>query len=520
MLVDHCANRLKQDGSNVLHGAIREVSLVLSPANPGATIDNLMLEHSDGSVTSMDDEAIMKFYSEIEVSHSDDEKTEEKETEEVAKEEKGRTVADVYNEFTEEQKKVVAFIVGQALEDAGVAEEEEVEHTDNEEQEEETEEVIMHNEEGEEGEEMKHNVFNNNDNERRTLSREDFQTIFADAKRCGSLRDAVLMHMEEGGVLAHAVYNHDDAGNQTTEQTYGIADINYLFPDAKTITSTPDFIAREQDWVKKVINGTHHTPFSRVKSIHANITNEEARARGYLKGNLKTEEVFSLLKRSTDPQTIYKKQKLDRDDIIDITDFDVVAWLKAEMRMMLEEEIARAILIGDGRLNSDDDKISPDHIRPILGDAALYSVPKTVNGGDDLAENFIDECIRARKDYKGSGNPTLFTTEDMLTEMLLIKDTIGHKIYKSEAELATALRVKEIVTVPVMEGLKDANNKDVAGIIVNLRDYNIGADKGGQTSMFDDFDIDYNQYKYLIETRCSGALVKPYSALVFSVNPQ
>ena len=274
-------------------------------------------------------------------------------------------------------------------------------------------------------------------------------------------------------------------------------------------------------WVQKVMNGVHHTPFSRIKSLFADITADEARAKGYIKGKMKKEEVFSLLKRTTTPTTIYKKQKMDRDDVVDITDFDVIAWLKKEMRLMLDEEIARAILIGDGRLSSSDDKINETNIRPILTDEDLYTVKANITvatnaTGSEKAKAFIDEVIRSRKEYKGSGSPTLFTTEDMVTECLLLEDSLGHKLYKSEAELATTLRVKEIVTVEVMEGVQDKNSHDVAGIVVNLADYNVGADKGGAVNMFDDFDIDYNQQKYLIETRCSGALIKPYSAIALA----
>ena len=273
--------------------------------------------------------------------------------------------------------------------------------------------------------------------------------------------------------------------------------------------------------VSKVTGTVHHSPFFRIKLMFADIIEDEAIAKGYIKGKLKKEEVFSLLKRTTTPTTVYKKQKMDRDDVIDITDFDVIAWLKSEMRMMLDEEIARAILIGDGRLSSSDDKINETNIRPIVSDDDLYTIKSKVTvaanaTGADKAKAFIDQVIRSRKEYKGSGNPTLFTTEDMVTECLLLEDKIGHKLYKTEAELATTMRVKEIVTVEVMEGLKDKNSKEVAGIIVNLADYNVGADKGGSVNMFDDFDIDYNQQKYLIETRCSGALVKPYSAITLT----
>ena len=311
---------------------------------------------------------------------------------------------------------------------------------------------------------------------------------------------------------------------------YGIENIDYLFPEAKTLNTPPDFIKREMGWVQKVMSGTHHTPFSRIKSMFADITEDDARAKGYIKGNLKKEEVFSLLKRTTTPTTIYKKQKLDRDDVIDITDFDVVAWLKSEMRMMLDEEIARAILVGDGRLASSDDKINESNIRPIWKDEDLYNIKATINvaasaSTDEKCKAFIRAAIKSRKNYKGSGTPTLFTTEDVLTDILLLEDNNGRIIYDTEEKLRTALRVKEIVTVPVMEGLtrtdSEGNTLNLMGIIVNLTDYNVGADKGGAINMFDDFDIDYNQQKYLIETRCSGALIKPFSAisLEMKVNP-
>ena len=374
---------------------------------------------------------------------------------------------------------------------------------------------------------MKHNAFDNYDNyDEPVLSHSDMEQIFKDGKRLGSLKAAVEENLEDG-VLAHAV--KDRNGNDVT---YGIADIDYLFPDARTINNTPEFITREMGWVKKVINGTHHTPFSRVKSQFANLTADEARAKGYTKGKKKVEEVITLLKRETTPQTIYKKQKLDRDDIIDITDFDVVAWIKGEMRLMLEEEIARAILIGDGRSSVSDEHISEEHVRPVYNDDDLFTVKVPVNiaanaEGKEKAKALLNAAIRSRKQYKGSGNPSFFTTEDWLSEILLLEDEIGHKLYKTEAEVATALRVKEIITVESMEGqqidIKTGTGdttvkKDFIGVMVNLNDYNVGADKGGQTSFFDDFDIDYNQQKYLYETRMSGALVKPYSALSFYVN--
>lgn len=493
------ANNLTQRGGDVYHGDIKEVSLVLAGANPGAFIDNPVLEHSGEEIL---EEAII--YTGLELAHEDEfdetiEHAEEapkssEEDNEKKTESKPRSPKEIFDEFTPEQRGAVYQVMAAVLEDEENSKEEK--KGDNE---------------------MKHNIFDTDMMApSRTLTHADFAEITKDAKRLGSFKEAVIQHMETG-VLAHAV--GDIANEDGSAQTYGIADIDYLFPEARNLNTPPDFIQRDMGWVKKVINGTHHTPFSRVKSMFANITMEEARAKGYIKGNRKKEEVFTLLKRATDPQTIYKKQKMDRDDVIDITDFDVIRWLKGEMRMMLEEEIARAILIGDGRSTADEDHISEDHIRPILTDAELYTVVKGVTAGVDdagTAKNFIRAAIKARKDYKGSGSPTLFTTEDWLAEMLLLEDGDGHFMYTSESQLATTLRVKEIVTVPVLEGVKIQTNKDVMGIIVNLSDYNIGADKGGETTTFEDFDIDYNQMKYLIETRISGALVKPFSAIVLA----
>lgn len=470
------ANKLKQKGGDVLHGAIREVSLVLAGANPGAFIDSIM-SHGEES----DEEAIIYTGEEIALSHAEPEpepkqepKPEEKK-EDKKPMEKEKTVQDVFDELTEEQKNVVYAIIGQALEDAGV-----------------------NTEDG--GKEMKQNVFDNDEmNNENVLSHSDMEAIISDAKRYGSMKDSFLAHT----------------------QNYGIQNVDWLFPEPQTLDVPPTFIQRDMGWVQKVMSGVHHTPFSRIKSMFADITADEARAKGYIKGKMKKEEVFTLLKRSTTPTTIYKKQKMDRDDVIDITDFDVIAWLKKEMRLMLDEEIARAILIGDGRLSSSDDKINEQNIRPIVSDDDLYTIKASVNvktgaTGAEKAKAFIDSVIRSRKEYKGSGTPSLFTTEDMVTECLLLEDGIGHKLYKSEAELATTLRVKEIVTVEAMEGLKDKSENEVAGIVVNLVDYNVGADKGGAVNMFDDFDIDYNQQKYLIETRCSGALIKPYSAIALA----
>ena len=471
------ANKLKQIGSDVVHGTIRELSLVLAGANPGAFIDTVLSHGEDGeeSIIAGWDENIMLY-------HSADKEEEKKEEEIVTDKEKNtekddneKTVKDVVDSMTEEQRNVLYALVGEA--------------------------VAAKDEEDNEGDdEMKHNLFDNDEIEQGdVLTHADMEMIISDAKRYGSLKESFLAHAED----------------------YGIKDIDYLFPDAKNLDTPPQFIKRDDSWVSKVMNGTHHTPFSRIKSMFADITEDEARAKGYIKGKLKKEEVFSLLKRTTTPTTIYKKQKLDRDDVIDITDFDVVAWLKSEMRMMLDEEIARAILVGDGRLSSSDDKINETNIRPIWTDEDLYTIKATVTtsssaSDEDNAKAAIKAIIKSRKNYKGSGNPTLFTTEDFVTDCLLIEDTTGRRIYNSVTDLATTLRVKEIVTVEVMEGLKrtvESDTHNLIGIIVNLADYNVGADKGGAVSMFDDFDIDYNQQKYLIETRCSGALIKPYSAI-------
>jgi HK97 family phage prohead protease len=496
------ANQLTQRAGDVIHGSIKEVSLVLAGANPGAFIDFPVLAHSGESVT---DEAIIYTDEEISLAHSeetpkkeaeDKDEAEKKESDDSDK--KQRTVSDVIGELTDEQKQAVGYLIGQMTEKAS------------DEKSEKSDETVEHSDEGGENI-MKFNVFDSSSQDKKTvLSHDDMKVIMADAKRCGSLRDAVSHNMEEG-VLAHAVT--DSNGN---EVGYGIADIDYLFPDAKALNNTPEFIKREDGWVTEVMNGVHRSAFSRVKSTLANITMDEARAKGYMKGKLKKDEVFTLLKRSTDPQTIYKKQKLDRDDILDITDFDVVRWIKSEMRMMLDEEIVRAILIGDGRASSDDDKISEDHIRPIATDSELYTIKATVAAGTSdspTEKNFIRAARKARKNYKGSGNPVLFTTEDMLTDMLLLEDNIGHLLYEDESHLARVLRVKKIVAVPPMEDYVNEKNGRLLGVIVNLNDYNVGADKGGDVSMFDDFDIDYNQQKYLIETRCSGALVKPFSAI-------
>lgn len=520
------ANQLKQKGHDVMHGMIREVSLVLAGANPQAFIEDMDLAHGDDA----EYEARI-FPQEPIICHGDDDfEEQEPEPENTPAEENpegnptnegepesnptpenqngeenpventnpamnpelqhaddSRTVADVIDSMNDEQQTVLFALLGQAL-------------TENKEE-----------------NTMAHNAFESGANTTAQLTREDFALLAKEAKACSSLKEAVLAHMDDMEGLSDALMHAD----------YGITDIEYLFPDDRNVSRQPQFIQRDMSWVSGVMSGVHHVPFSRIKSVFADITADEARAKGYLKGKLKKEEVFTLLKRSTTPQTIYKKQKLDRDDIIDIVDFDVVAWLKSEMRMMLNEEIARAILVSDGRSTASDDKIKEDNIRPIWTDADLYTIKigidsVTYNDDDKLAKEFIRQCIKSRKDYKGSGNPALYTTEEMLTNMLLLEDGIGHRLYKTEEELRTALRVSKIVTVPVMEGLTrevthEADSKayihSLMGIIVNLTDYTVGADKGGAVSMFDDFDIDYNQQKYLMETRCSGALTKPYSAI-------
>lgn len=484
------ANQLKQKGSNVMHGTIREVSLVLAGANPGAFIDSV-IRHGEFC----EDEAVIYTGEELTLQHADDpsDKADEKDKkgdDEVDNNEK--TIKDVVDSMSEEQKNVLYALVGQALEGKEMAQSAIEENENN-----------IEEDGGEQ--EMKHNVFEGKETENKdVLSHDAMETILKDAKRYGSLKESFLAHAE----------------------SYGINDIEWLFPDAKNVNMPPDFIKRDDSYVQKVMRGVHHVPFSRIKSMHANITADEARAKGYIKGKRKKEEVFTLLKRTTSPTTIYKKQKLDRDDVVDITDFDVVAWLKMEMRMMLDEEIARAILVGDGRLSDSDDKINEQCIRPISTDDDLYCVkaPVAVAAAateDDIAKAFIKTVIKSRKEYKGSGSPTLFTTEDVITNCLLLEDKNGRVIYDTVDKLATALRVKEIVAVEVMEGAKtkvETVEKPLMAIMVNLVDYYVGADKGGAVNMFDDFDIDYNQQKYLMETRCSGALVKPYSAVAVALD--
>ena len=542
------ANKLKHQGCNVIHGIIREVSLVLAGANPGAFIESVMMHGDDTSeegqiYTGEDFDYIAPLvieHAEKTENSDDSEKGEEKVAEETKKTENKpeseETVADVFETLNEKQKKAVYVIIGQAIEDAS---EEKVKHSDDEPvSEENSEDEVMHAEESEEtvadvfntlnekqkkvvyaligqaleekGEEadddneggkpdMKHNVFENETNNMEVLSHSEMNEIFDEAKRGGSLKEAVLAH--------------------------GIEDIEVLFPDAKALNNEPEFIKRNDDWVAKVLGGVHHSPFSRVKTIFADITSDQARAKGYHKGNLKIEEVFKLLKRVTNPTTFYKKQKLDRDDVLDITDFSVLPWLKREMRMMLDEELARAILIGDGRNPVDEaaDKIDEECIRPIWKMEDLFTVKVGVEvaptiSAEDKAKAFIKACIKSRKNYKGSGNPSMYMSEDMLTDCLLIEDMNGRVIYDSVAKLAATLRVKEIIPVPVMEGLTRTDDAgktfELAAIYVNLQDYNVGTDKGGEVNFFDDFDLDYNKMIYLMESRCSGTLVKPYSAVV------
>lgn len=491
------ANKLQQRGGDVLHGDIKEVSLVLAGANPAAIIDSVMVhgEESDEEAIIYTGESICHSSGELKdefketddaVEHADDKADEPKKSDDY------EAVPDIFKTLSEKQKNAVYALIAEII-----SENKGEENEDNK----------------EEDSVMKHNVFEqqNGDQQENVLCHADVKAAFDDAKRYGSLKDSFVAHgLKEVTYMAHA------------DGDYGIKNIDYLFPEARNVNNTIDFIKREDSWVRDFMSRVHRSPFSRIKSVHANITEDEARAKGYIKGNMKKEEVFTLLKRSTTPTTVYKKQKLDRDDVLDITDLDTVALVKGEMRGMLDEEIARAALVGDGRSASDDDKINEVNIRPIWTDADLYSikVPIAVAAGDDdnkKATNFIRAAIKNRKNFRGSGTPVLYTTEDMLSDMLLLTDTTGRDIYDTVEKLCKKLRVSEIITVPVMEGLTrqvESKTRTLAGIIVNLQDYNIGADKGGSINMFEDFDIDYNQMKYLIETRCSGALTKPYSAMV------
>lgn len=474
-----CANQIKKNGSDVIHGAIREVSLVIAGANPEAFIEEVV-NHSDDPENQ---EVIAYFNDSLEINHAEDsKKTEEKPKEEktVAEDnKKEKTVKDVFDTFNEEQKTVVYALIGQALSDKEGNDTEDTEQSDD--MEENT---------------VKHNVFDKNTKkgDETIVHSEVLEATLKDAKRLGSLKASAIEH--------------------------GIEDLEILFPDNKNVTAAPVTITRDMDWVSVVMSGVHHTAFARIKSIFADLTEEDARAKGYIKGKFKKEQVFGLLKRTTNPTTVYKKQKMDRDDLID-ADFDVVSMLRSEMRMMLNEELARAYLFGDGRLASSDDKINELSIRPVWTDEDLFTIKAPFSVAreatdDDKVKAFIRAVIKSRKNYKGSGNPILFTTEDILTDCLLLTDSTGRDIYTDESQLARKLRVSRIVTVPVMEGLTrqvDSNTHELWGLILNLKDYNVGADKGGAVTMFDDFDIDYNAQKYLIETRCSGALTLPFSAI-------
>lgn len=480
-----CANQIRQNGSDVVHGEIKEVSLVIAGANPEAFIENVITHGDDVS------EAIFNFGEKLELYHAEedpkDTKSDSEESETVATTKKeDKTVADVFNSMSDEQKTVVYAIVGQALEDAGVS-------TDDEDKDE--EDTVEQSDKTNGEDSMKFNAFDKTTEGDTIVHAEVLADTLKDAKRLGSLKESAIQH--------------------------GIEDIELLFPDPKTQGQQPVMVTREMDWVSVVMNGVHHVPFSRIKSLYADLTEDEARAKGYIKGKYKKEQVFGLLKRTTQPTTIYKKQKFDRDDLIDITDFDVVSLIRREMRMMLNEELARAYLFGDGRPASSDDKINEQCIRPVWTDEEFFTINQVFQkeASDDsskIARKFIEACIRSRKNYKGSGNPIMFTTEDILTDMLLMTDSTGRDLYTDEAQLARKLRVSRIVTVPVMEGLSrqvGAKNRHLYALILNLNDYNVGADRGGQVSMFDDFDIDYNAQKYLIETRCSGSLIQPYSAI-------
>lgn len=489
------ANQLKQQGPNVMHGNIREVSLVLAGSNPGAYIEDVVvhsadndgeawitsgiegleLYHAEEPADGKEKDETKKEESEIQ-NETDDTKKEESNSKEgdthMAATNNEKTIGELLNDLTDEQMDAVCALVALVMEEK---EKEKKEEGDNN---------------------MKHNIFDADEmNNTDVLTHSEMMEIFSDAQRCGSLKEAVLQH--------------------------GIESIDVMFPDAKTITNEPEFIKRNDTWVTDVLGSVHHSPFSRVKSIFANITADEARAKGYTKGKKKIDEVFTALKRVTNPTTIYKKQKIDRDDMLDITDFNVVNWMKSEMRTMLNEELARAILVGDGRGSGSDDKIKEDCIRPIWTDDDLYTINAVIEvtkdaTADQKAREFIKACIKSRKDYKGSGNPVMYMSEDMLTDCLLIEDKNERIIYDTVEKLAAALRVRRIVPVPVMEDLTrevTGKTRSLAGIYVNLADYNIGTDKGGEVNMFDDFDIDYNAQKYLMETRCSGALIRPYAAV-------
>ena len=495
------ANGLQKVGKTVKHGFIREVSLVLAGCNPGALIDEVVKHSADedydeGEAFIYNDEGLSLTHGMDpdgnpleDLTHSADSGnavTDDKATQEEAKmaDEKNmskeETVADVFNTLTEKQKKVVYAIIGSAM-------------------------ASEKDDDGKEDTTVKQNVFDHDTTE--TVLKHSIGDI-----------NAIIKGAKSSGTMKAAFENSDITGEELAYLSHGIDNAEWLFPDDKVLDNPPRIIDKDQTWVGKVMSAVHHIPFSRFKSMFADLTEEDARAKGYIKGNFKKEQVFGLLRRSTSPTTIYKKQKMDRDDVIDITSFDVIAWLKSEMRLKLNEEIARAILIGDGRPAASEDKVDENCIRPVFNDADLFTIKVQVSttgltAVEDKYKAAIKSILRSRKEYKGAGTPTLFTTEDALTEMLLLEDTIGHALYADEAALARKLRVSNIMTVPQMEGMKGAKGGDLFGIIVNLSDYTVGADKGGAVSMFDDFDIDFNAMKYLIETRCSGALTTPYSAI-------
>ena len=492
------ANQLQQEGSNVMHGNIREVSLVVAGANPGAFIDNLQIQHADGSITDLDDEAVI--YTGLDLEHADDTSSSnasEKSDDSNAKaqngsneKKSGKTAKEIFDSLNEDQKNLLYAMVGAAMAEGGSdkdAEQSAIEEDDD----------------------MKYNVFEGQSETasgKYVLTHEDQTAILEDAKRCKSFKQALEHFCEDKGL------------------EHGITDLESLFPDPKLANGPePEFISRPMDWVSKVWNGFKKSPFSRIKWVYADITMDEARAKGYIKGHRKVEEQFSLLKRTTQPTTVYKKQKFDRDDIIDLTDFNLIAWVQREMRMMLDEELSRAALIGDGRNLGEEDKINEDCIRPIYHEDPMYAMRFDVpiskdSDTTDKSNAIVEAAIRSRKDYRGSGNPTLYTTTDTLNDLMLAMDKNGRRIYKTEAELASAMRVSGIVEVPVMENLEregeDGKQRKLLGIIVNLSDYTIGSDRGGAVTMYDDFDIDYNKQTYLIETRLSGSLNKPYSAII------
>lgn len=508
------ANNLNQVGPDVLNGVVRDVSLVVAGRNPGAFIESVVshgMPMDDG-----DEEGILYTGDDIllnadltsagDISHADKKEDKDMGAEEPKKEEeKTKTVGDVYDTLSKEQKDAVAIIVGQAIADAK------------------GESTSEDNKDKEGDKDMQHSVFDDDQtiDDGAFLSHADQMEIIKEAKRCGSLRSAIHDNLEEGQVLCHSI---DTTGMTTAtgKATYFFNDPNMLFPDYRTMNgAAPEWISRNMDWVTDVMSSIHHTPFSRIKSVYADITEDDARARGYITGKQKKTEVFTTLKRTTEPTTIYKLQKADRDVVLDISEFDVIAWIRAEMRVMLNEEIARAILLGDGRATDSEDHIKEDCIRPIVKDVPLFNitvkvtVPATATE-EEIAKATINTIIRSRKKYKGSGNPKFYTTDDVLTEMLLLENKNGDKIYKTENEVTTALRVSKIVPVEPMTGQKitiDGKEYPLIGTIVNLADYNVGTDKGGEINNFEDFDINYNKYEYLIETRMSGALIKPFSAI-------